>query len=70
MSTDAAFEDKAQELMPKVLELEEKTAAFNAFIRPSFGLTEFHQHYDPMTATAKAAHDIYHEMLALEGHAH
>ena len=70
MTTNVLFDGKMQELIAKVQELEEKTAAFKAFVQPSFELREFHKHYDPMTAAAKEAHDIYHEILGLHGHAH
>jgi hypothetical protein len=70
MTTEAGFDTKMQELIAKVQELEDKTAAFKAFVQPSFEITDFHKHYDPVTETAKAAHDIYHELLGLRGHAH
>ena len=59
-----------QQLIDKVRELEERTASLRAFIQPAFDLTEFHQHYDPVTETATAAHDIYHELLHLQPHGH
>ena len=67
MTTNVLFDAKMQELIAKVQELEEKTVAFKAFVQPSFELTEFHQHYDPVTEAAKAAHDVYHELLHLGG---
>jgi hypothetical protein len=70
MTTNADYDSKMQELMDKVHDLEEKTAAFKGFVEPSFVLTDFHKLYDPMTAAAKEAHDIYHELLGLQGHAH
>ena len=70
MTTNVLFEGKMQELLTKVQELEEKTAAFKAFVQPSFELSEFHTHYDPMTEAAKAAHDVYHELLHLQGDHH
>ena len=70
MATSTEFDTKMQQLIDKVRELEERTASFRAFIQPSFDLTEFHQHYDPVTETATAAHDIYHELLHLQPHAH
>lgn len=70
MTTNAEFDAKTRELLNKVQELEEKTLAFKSFVQPSFELTEFHKHYDPMTAAAKEAHDIYHELLGLRAHAH
>ena len=69
MATDTSFDAKMEELMQRVRDLEEKTSAFKAFVQPSFELTEFHKHYDPMTEAAKKAHDIYHELLGLRGHA-
>ncbi len=68
MTTNAELETKMQELIDKTQELEEKTAAFKAFVQPSFELRDFHKHYDPMTAAAKEAHDIYHEIMGLHGH--
>ena len=70
MATDPSFDAKMQALMDKVQELEDKVTAFRSFVQPSFELTEFHKHYDPVTETAKAAHDIYHELLHLKAHAH
>lgn len=70
MTTNVLFEAKMQELIAKVQELEEKTSAFKAFVQPSFELTEFHKHFDPVTETATATHDIYHELLHLQGHDH
>ncbi len=70
MTTNVLFDGKMAELIAKIQELEEKTAAFKAFVQPSFDLDEFHTHYDPVTETAKAAHDIYHELLHLGGEHH
>ena len=70
MTTNVLFDAKMQELLAKVQELEEKTSAFKAFVKPSFELAEFHEHFDPVTETAKRAHDIYHELLHLQGHDH
>ena len=67
MTTNVLFDAKMQELIAKVQELEERTSAFKAFVQPSFDLAEFHKHYDPVTETAKAAHDVYHELLHLGG---
>ena len=70
MTTNVLFDAKMQELIAKVQELAERTSAFKAFVQPSFDLDEFHEHFDPVTETAKDAHDIYHEMLHLRGHDH
>ncbi len=70
MTTNADFDAKMQELTDKVQELEDTVTAFKSFVQPSFELAEFHKHYDPVTETAKAAHDIYHQMLHLRAHAH
>ena len=70
MATDTSFDAKMKELVENVQDLEEKTAAFKAFIQPSCELTEFHKHYDPVTEATKKAHDTYHELLHLQGHSH
>ena len=70
MASSTEFDTKMQQLSDKVRELEERTASFRAFIQPSFDMTAFHQHYDPVTETVKAAHDIYHELLHLQAHGH
>ena len=67
MTTNVLFDGKMQELLAKVQELEEATAAFKAFVQPSFEFAEFHTHFDPVTETATAVHDIYHELLHLGG---
>ena len=67
MATDTSFDAKMKELMENVQDLEEKTAAFKAFIQPSCEITDFHKHYNPVTDAAKKAHDIYHELLLLRG---
>ncbi len=70
MTTNVLFDGKMQALIAKIQELEEKTAALKAFVQPSFELDHFHDHFDPVTETAKAAHDIYHELLHLGGEHH
>ena len=70
MAAEPSYDTKMRELMDKVQDLEEKTQALKSFVQPSFELAEFHKYYDPMTAAAKEAHDIYHEILGLRGHAH
>jgi len=67
MTTNVLFDGKMQELIAKVDELEKATAAFKAFVQPSFEFAEFHTHFDPVTETATAVHDIYHELLHLGG---
>ena len=70
MTTNVLFDGKMQELIAAVQELDAKTAAFKAFVQPSFELGDFHTHYDPVTDAAKAVHDVYHELLHLHGHDH
>ena len=70
MTTNVLFDAKMQELIAKVQELEEKTAAFGSFVKSSYDGDRFHEHYDPVTETAKAAHDLYHELLHLGGEHH
>ena len=67
MTTNVLFDAKMQELIAKVQELDEKTQAFKAFVQPSFELSEFHTHFDPVTEAATALHDVYHELLHLGG---
>ena len=70
MTTNPILDAKMAELVAAAQELEGKTAAFRAYVQPGLDLTAFHEHYDPMTEAAKAAHDVYHELLHLGGSGH
>lgn len=70
MTTNPILDAKMAELVAAATELEEKTAAFKAYVQPGFETTDFHKFYDPMTEAAKTAHDVYHELLHLGGSGH
>ena len=67
MTTNVLFDGKMQDLLAKVQELEDKTAAFKTFVTSAYDHARFHEHFDPIMETAKGAHEIYHELLHLEG---
>jgi hypothetical protein len=67
---NAAYTKKLNELVQKVTEMEAKTAALRAAVKPGFDPASFHKYFDPIMESAQDAHDVYHEMLEAGGHGH
>jgi hypothetical protein len=70
MATSPEFSTKQNELISIIATLEAAAADLKQFIQPSFDLQAFHLHYDPLVQAANTAHDLYHELMHLEGDGH
>jgi ABC-type transporter Mla subunit MlaD len=70
MATSPEFSTKQNELISTIAALEAAAADLKQFVQPSFDLHAFHNHYDPLVQAANAAHDLYHELLHLQGDGH
>ena len=70
MTTNPILDAKMAELVAAAQDLEEKAAAFKAYVQPGFDPAEFHANFDPIAESANAAHDVYHELLHLGGSGH
>ena len=70
MATSPEFSTKMNELISTIGALEAAAADLKQFVEPSCDLQAFHNHYDPLVHAANAAHDLYHELLHLQGDGH
>ena len=60
---------KTEELRAQVDILVQLVTVFREYVKPDFDVGAYHQHFDPILNAAYKSHDIYHELLALQGHA-
>ncbi|MDA1216207.1 MAG: hypothetical protein O2812_04980 [Chloroflexi bacterium] len=70
MATSPEFSTKQNELISIIAAIEAAAVDLKQFVQPSFDLNAFHHHYDPLVQAANTAHDLYHELMHLQGDGH